>query len=142
MSDDNNITNLQVGIGADLSKLNADLEQAEKKIANLGKDQDGKPIKVTVDPFVDVKAFIAKVQEAVKSQTVKVKVDATVASASKAGAGKGVSKPQLPGIVDASEQLDFFEGKIAKIKQVAGNIDVSVKVDTNAMGEVTRGVIT
>ena len=45
MSDDNNITNLQVGIGADLSKLNADLEQAEKKIANLGKDQDGKPIK-------------------------------------------------------------------------------------------------
>ena len=142
MSDDNNITNLQVGIGADLSKLNADLEQAEKKIANLGKDQDGKPIKVTVDPFVDVKAFIAKVQEAVKSQTVKVKVDATVASASKAGAGKGVSKPQLPGIVDASEQLDFFEDKIAKIKQVAGNIDVSVKVDTNAMGEVTRGVIT
>lgn len=135
------IVDLKVGIGADLSKLNADLEQAEKKIASLGKDQDGKPIKVAITPDIDAKAFIAKVQEAVKSQTVKVKVDATVASASKAGAGKGVSKPSLPGIVDASEQLDFFEGKIAKIKQVAGNIDVSVKVNTNAMGEVTRGVI-
>ena len=144
-----NITNLKVGLGADLTQLDADLASAEAKIAALGDT----PVKISISPDIDAKAFISQIQAAVAGQTVKVKVDGVQEKPGASGAG-GAKAPSAPtsasaptvtpnlDITDVSGKLDFFENRIEEIKQVSGNIDVDVRVDTNAMGEVTKGVIT
>ncbi len=51
-----NIVDLQVGIGADLSQLEADLETAKQKIADISDSKTNK-VKIAVTPDVDTKAL-------------------------------------------------------------------------------------
>ena len=142
--DDENVK-LEIGIGADLSQLESDIEKAEEKIAAIGEGSEKKPIKIAIEPDINVKAFISQIQKAVKSQTVKVRVDAGAVSKSVKSRAKedtaGVVAPKID-ITDASRQLDRLRARVNEIKQVAGNEDVSFRIDKNAADEITRGVIT
>ena len=89
-----NIVDLKVGIGADISQLVTDLKDAEKKIAALGSE----PVKITITPELDVKSFVSQIQKAVGKQATKV----TVGSAESKGAS--TTKPKID-ITDATGQL-------------------------------------
>ena len=148
MPGDDNFEKLQIGIGADLSQLESDLKDAEKKIIGLSDKIDKDPIKIAVTPDIDAKKFISQIQQAVAGQVVKVKVDPSeITKASKASVEKlktttaSIEPPKLD-ISDATGKLDFFEQRVEEIKRVAGSVDVTVKIDTDPLGEVTKGVIT
>ena len=125
-----NIVDLKVGIGADISQLVTDLKDAEKKIAALGSE----PVKITITPELDVKSFVSQIQKAVGKQATKV----TVGSAESKGAS--TTKPKID-ITDATGQLVILERRMEEIKKVAGNIDVGHKINVDPDGDITGAVI-
>ena len=134
-----NIVDLQVGIGADLSQLEADLETAKQKIADISDSKTSK-VKIAVTPDVDTKAFINQIQKAVAGQTVKVKVDTTAIQ-------KEIKQKDIPVITpkidigDADRKLDNFLNKIKSLREISGAKDVTSKISTDAAGNATSGVL-